>query len=170
VRCRQRNFPAKQIPVGRKKCDQGLIPGALANQPKRSALNAKKSDAMGYLYVFLGGGLGAMLRHGVNLLGARLFPGWGFPIATLTVNITGSIVMGVLAAIFAFKGGGPQHWRLFLTTGILGGYTTFSSFSLDVAVLYERSDLVSAAVYILASVVLSVAGLLVGLTLTRYVL
>jgi fluoride ion exporter CrcB/FEX len=47
----------------------------------------------------------------------------GFPIATLTVNITGSIVMGVLAAIFAFKGGGPQHWRLFLTTGILGGYT-----------------------------------------------
>ena len=125
---------------------------------------------MGYLYVFLGGGLGAMLRHGVNLFVARLFPGWGFPIATLTVNITGSIVMGVLAAIFAFKGGGPQHWRLFLTTGILGGYTTFSSFSLDVAVLYERGDLVSAAVYILASVVLSVAGLLVGLTLTRYVL
>ena len=94
---------------------------------------------MGYLYVFLGGGLGAMLRHGVNLLGGRLFTGWGFPIATLTVNVTGSIVMGVLAAIFAFKGGGSQHWRLFLTTGILGGYTTFSSFSLDVAVLYERA-------------------------------
>jgi CrcB protein len=129
-----------------------------------------KSKAMGYLYVFLGGGLGAMLRHGMNLLGARLFPGFGFPIATLTVNVTGSIVMGVLAAVFAFKGGGPQHWRLFLTTGILGGYTTFSAFSLDVAVLYERGDLVSAALYILVSVVLSIAGLFLGLALTRYVL
>jgi CrcB protein len=64
----------------------------------------------------------------------------------------------------------PPHWRLFLTTGILGGYTTFSSFSLDVAVLYERGDLIMAAIYILASVVLSIAGLLVGLMLTRYVL
>jgi CrcB protein len=125
---------------------------------------------MGYLIVFLGGGLDATLRQGVNLLGARLFPGLGFPIATLTVNVTGSIVMGVLAAIFAFKGGGPQHWRLFLTTGILGGYTTFSSFSLDVALLYERGDLISAALYILASVVISIAGLFLGLWLTRYVL
>ncbi|HEY4405480.1 MAG TPA: fluoride efflux transporter CrcB [Xanthobacteraceae bacterium] len=124
---------------------------------------------MGYLIVFLGGGLGAMLRHGMNLLGARLFPGLGFPIATMTVNITGSIVMGVLVAAFALKGG-TQHWRLFLTTGILGGYTTFSSFSLDVAVLYERGDLVSAALYILGSVVLSIAGIFLGLTLTRYVL
>jgi CrcB protein len=111
-----------------------------------------------------------MLRHGVNLLGARLFPGVGFPAATLTVNITGSIAMGVLVAIFAFKGGGPQHWRLFLTTGILGGYTTFSSFSLDVAVLYERDDLVTAAVYILASVAISIAGLFLGLALTRHFL
>ena len=125
---------------------------------------------MGYLIVFLGGGLGAMLRHGVNLLGARLFPGAGFPLATLTVNITGSIVMGVLAAIFAFKGGGPQHWRLFLITGILGGYTTFSSFSLDVAVLYERGDLVMAAVYIVASVAISIVGLFLGLALTRHFL
>jgi CrcB protein len=124
---------------------------------------------MGYLIVFLGGGLGAMLRHGMNLLGARLFPGLGFPIATMTVNITGSIVMGVLVAAFALKGG-TQHWRLFLTTGILGGYTTFSSFSLDVALLYERGDLVSAALYILGSVVLSIAGIFLGLTLTRYVL
>ncbi len=125
---------------------------------------------MGYLIVFLGGGLGAMLRHGMNFLGARLFPGMGFPIATMTVNITGSIVMGVLAAIFAFKGGGSQHWRLFLTTGILGGYTTFSSFSLDVALLYERGDLVNAALYILGSVALSIIGIFLGLTLTRYVL
>jgi CrcB protein len=125
---------------------------------------------MGYLIVFLGGGLGAMLRHGMNLLGARLFPSLGFPITTMTVNITGSIAMGVLVAIFAFKGGGSQHWRLFLTTGILGGYTTFSSFSLDVALLYERGDLISAALYILGSVALSIAGILLGLAFTRYVI
>jgi fluoride exporter len=86
------------------------------------------------------------------------------------VNVTGSFVMGVLAVIFAFKGGGPQHWRLFLTTGILGGYTTFSSFSLDLALLYERGDLITAALYILVSVVISIAGLLLGLALARYVL
>jgi len=125
---------------------------------------------MGYLIVFLGGGFGAALRHGVNLLTARLFPGLGFPLATLVINVTGSMVMGVLIAIFAFKGGGTQHWRLFLTTGILGGYTTFSTFSLDVAVLYERGDLVQAALYILGSVVLSILGILLAMALTRYVL
>jgi CrcB protein len=130
----------------------------------------RASELMGYLIVFLGGGLGAMLRHGMNLLGARLLPDGGFPLTTLTVNITGSIVMGVLAAIFAFKGGGPQHWRLFLTTGILGGYTTFSSFSLDAAVLYERGDLLSTVVYVLASVALSIAGLFFGLIIARSVL
>jgi CrcB protein len=123
---------------------------------------------MGYLVVFLGGGLGAALRHGVNLLTARLLPGAGLPIATLTINVSGSIVMGVLVAIFAYKGGGSQHWRLFLTTGILGGYTTFSTFSLDVALLYERGDLVQAALYVLGSVVLSIAGILLALALTRH--
>lgn len=131
---------------------------------------AVPGKAMNYLIVFLGGGLGTMLRHGMNLLGARLLPDGSFPIATLTVNITGSIAMGILAAIFAFKGGGPQQWRLFLTTGILGGYTTFSAFSLDVAVLYERGDLLSTIAYVLASVVLSVAGLFLGLLLMRFVL
>ena len=125
---------------------------------------------MGYLIVFLGGGLGASLRHGVNLLTARLFPGLGFPLATLVINVTGSVVMGVLVAIFAFKGGGPQSWRLFLTTGILGGYTTFSTFSLDVAVLYERGDLVQAALYVLGSVVLSILGILLAMAVTRQIL
>jgi CrcB protein len=125
---------------------------------------------MGYLIVFLGGGLGASLRHGVNLLTARLFPGLGFPLATLVINVTGSMVMGVLVAIFAFKGGGPQSWRLFLTTGILGGYTTFSTFSLDVAVLYERGDLVQAALYVLGSVVLSILGILLAMAVTRQIL
>ena len=80
---------------------------------------------MGFLIVFLGGGLGAALRHGVNLVSARLL-GTAFPYATMIENITGSLVMGLLAGYFAYKSGASQHWRLFLTTGILGGYTTFS--------------------------------------------
>lgn len=122
---------------------------------------------MNYLIVFVGGGIGTMLRHGVNVLGARVAPGLGLPVGTFTVNITGSIVMGILAAIFAFKGGATQHWRLFLTTGILGGYTTFSSFSLDAALLYERGEPWTAFGYVVASVVLGVAGLFLGLAVTR---
>ena len=121
---------------------------------------------MGFLIVFLGGGLGAALRHGVNLVSARLF-GTGFNYATLFENVSGSVVMGLLVGYFAFKGGVPQHWRLFLTTGILGGYTTFSAFSLDAALLYERGELGLAALYVVGSVVLSIAGLFGGLALVR---
>ena len=121
---------------------------------------------MGYLIVFLGGGLGAALRHGVNLAALRLF-GPNFPFGTLIVNVTGSIAMGLIAGYFAFKGGASQHWRLFLTTGILGGYTTFSAFSLDVAVLWERHAVWPAIAYVLASVLMSVAGLFAGLLLFR---
>lgn len=121
---------------------------------------------MGYLIVFLGGGIGAALRHGVNLATARLL-GTAFPFGTLTVNVVGSAVMGALAAYFAFKGDSTQHWRLFLTTGILGGFTTFSTFSLDIAVLYERGQLGLAALYVLLSVAVSVVGLFGGLALVR---
>jgi CrcB protein len=122
---------------------------------------------MGFLIVFLGGGLGAALRHGVNLLSARTL-GVAFPYATLIENISGSLAMGLIAGYFAFRGGGaPSHLQLFLTTGILGGYTTFSAFSLDVALLYERGEIASAALYILGSVVLSIAGLFAGLYLVR---
>ena len=121
---------------------------------------------MGFLIVFLGGGIGAALRHGVNLLSARLL-GTAFPYATLIENVTGSLVMGMLAAWFAFKGDASQGWRLFLTTGILGGYTTFSAFSLDAALLYQRGELGLAALYVLASVALSIGGLFAGLALVR---
>ena len=80
---------------------------------------------MGYLIVFLGGGLGAALRHGVNIAAARLL-GTALPYGTLTINVLGSLAMGLIAEFFALKAGLPQHWRLFLTTGILGGFTTFS--------------------------------------------
>jgi fluoride exporter len=122
----------------------------------------------GFLIVFLGGGLGAALRHGVNLLSARLF-GSAFPWHTLIENVTGSLVMGVLAGYFAFKADpSSQHWRLFLTTGILGGYTTFSAFSLDSVLLYERGEMALAALYVLASVALSIGGLFAGLALVRH--
>jgi CrcB protein len=121
---------------------------------------------MGFLIVFLGGGIGAAMRHGFNLLFARTL-GTAFPYATLFENVSGSVVMGVLVALFAFKGGIPQHWQLFLTTGILGGYTTFSTFSLDAALLYERGQLGPAALYVLLSVALSVGGLFGGLALVR---
>ncbi len=121
---------------------------------------------MTYLIVFLGGGLGAAMRHGINLASARAF-GTGFPYGTMLINISGSLVMGLVAAYFAFKGDASQHWRLFLTTGILGGYTTFSAFSLDAALLYERGAIGPAAVYVLASVALSIAGLFAGFALVR---
>ena len=121
---------------------------------------------MGFLVVFLGGGIGAALRHGVNLLSVRLF-GTSFPYGTLFENVSGSLLMGMLAAYFAFKGDASQHWRLFLTTGILGGYTTFSAFSLEVVLLYQRGDLALAGLYILASVIFSIAGLFGGLLLVR---
>ena len=121
----------------------------------------------GFLIVFIGGGIGAALRHGVNLLAARLF-GTAFPWGTLFENVTGSFVMGLLAAYFAFRTGSSQPMRLFLTTGVLGGYTTFSAFSLEVALLYERGDVALALAYVLASVLFAVGGLFAGLALVRH--
>ncbi len=121
---------------------------------------------MNYLLVFVGGGIGASLRHFVNVTCAR-FIGIGFPWGTFIINITGSIVMGLIAGYLAFRGEATQAWRLFLMTGILGGYTTFSAFSLDSALLYERGALGLAAAYVLGSVILSIAGLFAGLWLVR---
>jgi CrcB protein len=121
----------------------------------------------GFLVVFLGGGLGAALRHGVNVLSARWL-GTAFPYATLFENVSGSLIMGLLAGYFAFKGDASQTWRLFLTTGMLGGYTTFSVFSLDAVLLYERGEMAMAATYVLASVALSIAGLVAGIAVVRY--
>lgn len=121
---------------------------------------------MGYLIVFLGAGIGGALRHGVNLSAARLF-GYGFPFGTLIVNVLGSFLIGVLAGYFAFRTGVNQHLRLFLTTGILGGFTTFSTFSLDAAVLVERHSYAMAAGYIVVSVALALSGLFFGLAMFR---
>src|SRR3984893_922572 len=121
---------------------------------------------MGYLIVFLGGGLGAALPHGINIFAAR-FAGTGFPSGTLFINVDGSLAMGLIAEYFALKAGLPQRWRLFLTTGILGGFTTFSAFSLEAALLYERGQLAGAAIYVVASVVLAIGALFAGLAIVR---
>jgi CrcB protein len=121
---------------------------------------------MGFLIVFFGGGLGAALRHGVNLVAARAL-GTGFPYGTLVINVLGSLAMGLIAEYFALKMGLPQRLRLFLTTGILGGFTTFSAFSLEAALLYERGQQMGAAVYVVASVVLAIGALFAGMAIVR---
>ncbi len=121
---------------------------------------------MNYIIVFLGAGIGGALRHGVNSASARLL-GIEFPWGTLAVNILGSLVMGLLAGYFAFKGEAAQAWRLFFTTGILGGFTTFSAFSLDTALLYERGANGPMILYVAGSVVLSIVAVFVGLALMR---
>jgi CrcB protein len=121
----------------------------------------------GFLLVFLGAGLGGAFRHGVNL-GCARFCGVGFPWGTLTVNVVGSFAMGVLAAWLGTRAGeGSPLARLFLTTGVLGGFTTFSAFSLDAVALWENGAAASTMVYVLSSVALSLGGLILGLALVR---
>ena len=119
-----------------------------------------------YLIVFVGAGIGGALRHGVNVGATRLF-GFGFPFGTFIVNVVGSFAMGLLAGFFVYRAGVPQHLRLFLTTGILGGFTTFSTFSLDAALLIERHSLPIAAGYVVGSVAASIAALFFGLAVFR---
>ena len=122
------------------------------------------------LIVILGAGLGGGARHGINVAVSRLLPGLGFPLATLIINVLGSFLMGVLAEGFALRGAAGHPARLFLTTGILGGFTTFSTFSLDAISLYERGEPAAAAGYVVASVAAGLVGLVAGLALVRAIL
>lgn len=121
-----------------------------------------------YLIVFLGAGVGGCMRHGVNIGCARLLS-VEFPWGTLTVNVLGSLAMGLLAGWFATRlsSEGAQHARLLLMTGVLGGFTTFSAYSLDAVLLWERGQIAAAAIYVLGSVVLCLAALVGGLALGR---
>lgn len=121
---------------------------------------------MSYLIVFVGGGIGAALRHAVNR-GALSLLGASFPFGTFIVNVFGSFLMGVLAVALLVRGEGDQSLRLFLATGLLGGFTTFSAFSLDAALMWEKGEWQSLGVYVLGSVALSVGGLFLGMFAAR---
>jgi CrcB protein len=114
--------------------------------------------------VALGGAIGASLRYLSNVGAMRLF-GPGFPYATLFVNIAGSFAMGLLVVTLAKKGG--TALAPFLMTGILGGFTTFSAFSLDTFTLWERGQTLTALAYVAASILLSLAALAAGIYLAR---
>jgi CrcB protein len=121
------------------------------------------------LFAAAGGALGAGLRHVIN----TAFLAWlgpGFPWATLTVNVAGSLLMGALVQGLLPYDGGSSALRVFLATGILGGFTTFSAFSLDAWVLYERQEHVALAVYVAVSMLLSIAALVVGMAFVRSVM
>lgn len=125
---------------------------------------------MTILFVALGGALGAGLRYLTGDWALRTF-GAAFPYGTLTVNVAGSLAMGVLAAFFIARGqGAVSPIAAFTMTGVLGGFTTFSAFSLDAVVLLEKGRMLAAASYVGGSVAASIAALFVGLTVTRAVL
>lgn len=117
--------------------------------------------------VALGGAIGASLRYISGLAAIRVF-GPGFPWGTLFVNVAGSVLMGVLVVVLAEKGG--TRYAPFLMTGILGGFTTFSAFSLDALTLFERGQVGLAAGYVAGSVVLALGGIVLGVTLARGVM
>ena len=116
--------------------------------------------------VAAGGAIGAVLRHSANVFALKLF-GDGFPWGTLIVNVLGSFIMGALVAWFAHVWQPSHEVRALLITGVLGAFTTFSTFSLDVATLWERNALIPAAGYITSSVILSVGALFIAIFLVR---
>jgi CrcB protein len=121
------------------------------------------------LAVAAGGVIGAVSRYLIYVAVGHLL-GTGFPYATLIVNVVGSFAMGVLVETMALVWSASTAMRLFLTTGILGAFTTFSAFSLDFAILYERRAFALCALYTIASFVLSVGGLFAGLQVMRRLL
>ena len=117
---------------------------------------------MDYFLVFACGGIGAPLRHWVNGIALARF-GPDYPWGTLFINASGSLLMGVVVELAALKIGMPAHLRLFIATGILGGYTTFSTFSLEAGLLHARGDTAVAIAYALGSLVLGVAAFFAGM-------
>ncbi|PRY76296.1 CrcB protein [Yoonia maritima] len=115
--------------------------------------------------VALGGAIGAVGRYGVNIAATRL-TGIGFPWGTVTVNVLGSFLMGVMVVVLAHKGG--MRFAPLLMTGMLGGFTTFSAFSLDAVTLFERGQVVHAAAYVIGTVLVGLIAIMAGMALTRW--
>lgn len=114
-----------------------------------------------YLQVAVGGAAGSVARYAFY----RLTPGQGFAVATFAINVIGSLLMGFLASVLIHRGG--QQFAPLVLTGVLGGFTTFSAFSLDALTLWERGNISGAMMYVIGSVLLSLIAVTVGLTLGR---
>jgi CrcB protein len=143
--------------------------GVASSKPPGAPSGLEDAVVNGVLAVAAGGVVGAVGRHLLYLATGHLL-GHGFPYATLIVNVVGSFAMGVLVETMALVWNTSIEMRLFLTTGILGAFTTFSSFSLDFAVLYERRAFALCALYTIASFALSVGALFAGLYFMRRLL
>lgn len=124
---------------------------------------------MEFLLVFVGSGFGGLLRYVVGVLSIRLL-GPSFPYGTLAINVVGSALMGIVVAVFATLNYSSQETKSFLTTGIIGGFTTFSTFSLDAVLLWERGQYLAAILYVLASVVVSLVAATLSMVVVRRLL
>lgn len=121
---------------------------------------------MNYLLVMAGGAIGSAARYGVGRLATRWISP-DYPWGTLTVNIVGGLLMGMLVGVLARMTVPQENWRLFAAIGVLGGFTTFSSFALDTVYMIERGAIVAALGYIAISVVGAIGGVMAGLAITR---
>ncbi|MBB4347479.1 MULTISPECIES: fluoride efflux transporter CrcB [Rhizobiaceae] len=121
------------------------------------------------LLAALGGAIGSVLRYLVGVFSVRWF-GPGFPWGTLTVNVVGSFIIGLSVEMIARRFDASMELRVFIVTGIIGGFTTWSSFSLDTMVLFERGAITAAAAYVIGSLVVSFAAVFAGLALGRAML
>lgn len=120
------------------------------------------------LIVAAGGGLGAMARYSLGLAAGRLAPNAAWPWGTFAANVLGGLATGALVGWLAFRGGAQQETiRLFAAVGVLGGFTTFSSYSLETMLMIERRQYALAGAYVVGSVVVALVALFVGLTLAR---
>lgn len=121
-----------------------------------------------FLLVAIGGAIGSVARYGLGVAAGRWAPNAGWPVGTFAANVIGGLLMGLLVGWLAFRGGAQQEMiRLFAAVGVLGGFTTFSSYSLEAAQMIERRQLGLAACYVVGSVVLAIGALFVGLMIAR---
>ena len=122
------------------------------------------------MLVAMGGSVGAVARYLLSVRVTRLLGMTGWPYGTLIANVLGGLLMGVLVSVLAHRGGGDERWRLLLGVGVLGGFTTFSAYSLELALMIEKRAYGMAALYAATSVVVSVGALFLGLLATRRLL
>ena len=119
--------------------------------------------------IAMGGALGAVARHFISHWSVVAL-GNGFPWGTLTVNVVGCFALGVVVEVMALVWSPAAEWRAFLTVGVLGAFTTFSAFALDISILHERGEMLQAILYVTVSVAGSIAAIFAGMSLTRAVL